>query len=315
MKFKTIRLGEITTINMGQSPKGNTYNTTNEGIPFLQGNRTFGSIYPIIDTWTTDPKKIAHKESVLMSVRAPVGALNIANQDVCIGRGLCSIEMKNKNNKYLYYLLKNSLNDIKNKSTGTVFDSINRIELENLEILNYDISTQNKIEKVLSSLDSKINNNNQTNNNLYELMKLKFSNWINNLESYEISDLSSIANYTNGLAMQKFRPVGEDGLPVIKIKEMNSGLTNETERCSSNVDEKVIINNGDVLFAWSGTLCMTIWCNGKAGLNQHIFKITSDRYPKWFYYFWTLKHLDKFIQIAAGKATTMGHIKRGELDL
>ena len=96
---------------------------------------------------------------------------------------------------------------------------------------------------------------------------------------------------------------------------MNSGLSSETERCSSNIDEDVIINDGDVLFAWSGTLCMTIWCNGKAGLNQHIFKVTSEKYPKWFYYFWTMKHLDKFIQIAAGKATTMGHIKRNELDL
>ena len=80
------------------------------------------------------------------------------------------------------------------------------------------------------------------------------------------------------------------------------------------IQKDVIVNDGDVLFAWSGTLCMTIWCNGKAGLNQHIFKVTSEKFPKWFYYCWTLKHLDKFIQIAAGKATTMGHIKRNELD-
>ncbi len=145
-------------------------------------------------------------------------------------------------------------------------------------------------------------------------MRLKFNEWIDNLEDYELSNLSSIANYKNGLAMQKYRPENEIGLPVIKIKEMNSGISAETERCKSDIDPEVIINNGDVLFAWSGTLCMTIWDSGKAGLNQHIFKVTSDKYPKWFYYFWTLKHLDKFIQIAAGKATTMGHIKRGELD-
>lgn len=145
-------------------------------------------------------------------------------------------------------------------------------------------------------------------------MHLKFNEWVEGLEDYEISNLSAIANYKNGLAMQKYRPENEIGLPVIKIKEMNSGVSAETERCKSDIDPEVIINNGDVLFAWSGTLCMTIWDSGKAGLNQHIFKVTSDKYPKWFYYFWTLKHLDKFIQIAAGKATTMGHIKRGELD-
>lgn len=152
------------------------------------------------------------------------------------------------------------------------------------------------------------------NNNLYVLMKIKFNNYIDNLEEYEESVLSKIANYKNGLAMQKFRPIDEIGLPVIKIKEMNSGITSETERCRSDIDKDVIIDNGDILFAWSGTLCMSIWCEGRAGLNQHIFKVTSDKYPKWFYYFWTLKYLDNFIEIAAGKATTMGHIKRTELD-
>lgn len=145
-------------------------------------------------------------------------------------------------------------------------------------------------------------------------MKIKFNNCIDNLEEYEESVLSKIANYKNGLAMQKFRPIDESGLPVIKIKEMNSGITSETERCRSDIESDVIIHNGDILFAWSGTLCMSIWCGGRAGLNQHIFKVTSDKYPKWFYYFWTLKHLDNFIEIAAGKATTIGHIKRTELD-
>ena len=145
-------------------------------------------------------------------------------------------------------------------------------------------------------------------------MKIKFNDYIENLDEYEESVLSKIANYKNGLAMQNYRSFNDNGLPVIKIKEMNSGITSETERCSSDIDEEIIINDGDVLFSWSGTLCMSIWCEGKAGLNQHIFKVTSNKYPKWFYYFWTLKHLDNFIEIAAGKATTMGHIKRTELD-
>ena len=314
MNNKPCRLKDIAKITMGQSPKGTSYNNQRQGVPFLQGNKTFGSLYPVIDTWTTEPTKIAKKDSVLMSVRAPVGDLNIANDNICIGRGLCSIEMNNGNNKYLLFLLKNSINKIKQKSSGTVFDSINKNELEEILIVDFDEDTQNKISEMLTNIDNKIQINNQINDNLLEILKLKFNNWINNLGEYTISNLSSIANYKNGLAMQKYRPINEEGLPVIKIKEMNSGLSNETERCSSNIDKDVIINDGDVLFAWSGTLCMTIWCNGKAGLNQHIFKVTSDKYPKWFYYFWTMKHLDKFIQIAAGKATTMGHIKRNELD-
>lgn len=169
MQFNKIKLKDIADINMGQSPSGSSYKNNGRGIPFLQGNKTFGSLYPTIDTWTTEPKKIGKKNSVLMSVRAPVGDLNIANKDICIGRGLCSIEMKNGNNQYLYYLLKNSIKKIKMKSTGTVFDSINRKELENIEILDFDKSQQKKISKVLFDIDKKIELNIQTNDNLYEL--------------------------------------------------------------------------------------------------------------------------------------------------
>ena len=214
--------------------------------------------------------------------------------------------------QYLYYKLLEI--NFKNLNEGTTIPSLRTQTLYELELDIDSIDKQNKIVNILSLIDKKIEYNMHTNNNLYEIMRLKFNEWIDNLEDYELSNLSSIANYKNGLAMQKYRPENEIGLPVIKIKEMNSGISAETERCKSDIDPEVIINNGDVLFAWSGTLCMTIWESGKAGLNQHIFKVTSDKYPKWFYYFWTLKHLDKFIQIAAGKATTMGHIKRGELD-
>lgn len=214
--------------------------------------------------------------------------------------------------KYLFY--KMSTLDLNDYNEGTTIPSLRTDTLYRIELDIPNKEEQDKVVKILNSIDKKIELNNQINNNLYEIMRLNFKGWIENLEDYEISNLSSIANYKNGLAMQKYRPENEVGLPVIKIKEMNSGLSEETERCKSDIDPEVIINDGDVLFAWSGTLCMTIWDSGKAGLNQHIFKVTSDKYPKWFYYFWTLKHLDKFIQIAAGKATTMGHIKRGELD-
>ena len=219
-------------------------------------------------------------------------------------------------NRYAYYYLKQDIvyNYLRGSQNSSTMPSINFGILNKLEIEVPSIDNQKKIIKILNDIDQKIELNNEINNNLHELMKIKFNNCIDNLEEYEESVLSKIANYKNGLAMQKFRPIDESGLPVIKIKEMNSGITSETERCRSDIDSDVIIDNGDILFAWSGTLCMSIWCGGRAGLNQHIFKVTSDKYPKWFYYFWTLKHLDNFIEIAAGKATTMGHIKRTELD-
>ena len=166
MDYKKVKLSEIANINMGQSPSGTSYNNDKKGMPFLQGNKTFGIMYPTIDTWTTEPKKIGKKDSILMSVRAPVGDLNVANEDICIGRGLCSIEMKNGNNQYLYYLLKNSINEIKMKSSGTIFDSINKTELENIKVLDFSKPYQEKIIKILFNIDKRINLNNQINNNL-----------------------------------------------------------------------------------------------------------------------------------------------------
>ena len=171
MKYRKVKLKDIATVIMGQSPKGSSYNNEKIGIPFLQGNRTFGRLYPTIDTWTAEPNKIGRRNSILMSVRAPVGDLNIANENICIGRGLCSIEMLNGNNQFLYYLLKNSISEIKIKSTGTIFDSINRTELENIEVLDFNEKQQNKVVNILFSIDKKIELNNQINDNLLEIGK------------------------------------------------------------------------------------------------------------------------------------------------
>ena len=161
-----MKLKDFVIINMGQSPKGETYNAEHKGMPFLQGRKTFGRLYPTIDTWTTSPIKIAKNGEILMSVRAPVGDLNFSNQDICIGRGLCSISAKNGRNKYLYYVLLNNMEKINQNSTGTIFSSINKNDLENLEIDFHSDKTQRKIEKILYDIDSKIELNNEINNNL-----------------------------------------------------------------------------------------------------------------------------------------------------
>ena len=129
------------------------------------------------------------------------------------------------------------------------------------------------------------------------------------------ASLLDIADYLNGLAMQKFRPLdNEIGLPVLKIKELRQGFCDEnSELCSPSIKPVYIIEDGDVIFSWSGSLLVDFWCGGKCGLNQHLFKVTSTKFDKWFYYAWTKHHLQKFIAIAADMATTMGHIKREEL--
>ena len=133
-------------------------------------------------------------------------------------------------------------------------------------------------------------------------------------EGWEEKPLDDIADYLNGLACQKYPPENEiEKLPVLKIRELNAGITKSSDWVTSQVEGKYIVEFGDVIFSWSGSLMVKIWDGPKCVLNQHLFKITSSRYPKWFYYLWTKHHLEKFISIADGKSTTMGHIKRDDL--
>ena len=131
---------------------------------------------------------------------------------------------------------------------------------------------------------------------------------------WRVKSLDAIANFLNGLALQKYPPENDsDFLPVIKIRELKQGITNNTDKASKEIPEHYIIDNGDVVFSWSGSLEVVIWCLGKGALNQHLFKVTSEKYPKWFYYQWVLFHLAQFQRIAKSKATTMGHIQRKHL--
>ena len=133
-------------------------------------------------------------------------------------------------------------------------------------------------------------------------------------EGWEMRSLDSIANYLNGLALQKFPPESEtEFLPVIKIAQLRAGNTNGADKASQQIKPEYVVVDGDVLFSWSGSLEVEVWNGGRGALNQHLFKVTSNEVPKWFYFFATRQHLSDFRAIAAGKATTMGHIQRKHL--
>lgn len=133
---------------------------------------------------------------------------------------------------------------------------------------------------------------------------------------WEVSPLSKIAEYMNGAAMQKYpAKKNKDYTPVLKIRELNLGITDDkSDKADINIPEKYKIHNGDIIFSWSGTLAIDIWTGGYAGLNQHLFKVSSNIVPKWFYYLATKFYIDEFIRIAEGNKTSMGHIKREHLD-
>ncbi len=191
-----------------------------------------------------------------------------------------------------------------------------REAFDNLYLTLPRLETQQKIALVLSSLDTKIDLLTRQNKTLEQLAETYFRQWFveEAEDGWEEKGLDEIADFLNGLACQKY-PVlnGEPGLPVIKIKEMRTGITESSDYATAAVPVKYIIAPGDVLFSWSGSLDVVIWSGDKGILNQHLFKVTSESYPQWFYYYWIKHYLNEFVGIADDKATTMGHIQRHHL--
>lgn len=226
---------------------------------------------------------------------------------------------------FLYYVLANddffAYSMVTSK--GTKMPRGDKFSIMQYEVPNFDLKTQRKISSILETLDDKIALNTAINENLEQQAQAIFKSWFVDFEpfggvmpsNWRQGNLLDIADFLNGLAMQKYRPKeSEIGLPVLKIKELRQGVCDSnSELCSPSIKPEYIIQNGDVVFSWSGSLLVDFWCGGVCGLNQHLFKVTSGKYDKWFYYSWTKYHLNRFIAIAADMATTMGHIKREEL--
>lgn len=229
-------------------------------------------------------------------------------------------------------------------SKGTKMPRGDKNQILRFHIPDIDFDRQLDISAVLSSIDAKINLNKKINDELeaatktlydYWFVQFDFPNkeglpykssggkmvWNNELkreipdsDEWHVGTLLDIADYTNGLPCQKFRPTGNDFLRVIKIKEMNEGFSSNSELVRSNIPEKSIIEDGDVLFSWSASLEVKIWTGGKGALNQHIFKVTSEKYPKSFYYYQVVNYLQHFKMMAENRKTTMGHITQEHLE-
>lgn len=223
---------------------------------------------------------------------------------------------------FLYYLICSPL--VRNPAIKSMVGSSGRQRVQTDVVAGLDIELpsieeQRKIGGLLKTIDDKIELNNAINNNLEQQAQAIFANEFLSFETlpkgWNQGSLIDIADYLNGLAMQKYRPSDDEiGIPVLKIKELRQGYCdNNSELCSPNIKPEYIIYDGDVIFSWSGSLLVDFWCGGVCGLNQHLFKVSSSKYDKWFYYAWTKHHLERFIAVAADKATTMGHIKRDEL--
>lgn len=283
-------------------------------------------------------KKPLGKHTILYSIDGTIGNIAKYRGEKCVlGKGACYLNCNPKIvvSSYLYYQLQSShfKSYIHLMSTGSTIKHISLKTMREYVFELPSLTDQRRIVSILSSLDRKIELNNKINADLEEMAQAIFKNWFVDFEPFKdgkfvdselgmipegwkVGRLTEIASYMNGLAMQKFPPENnEDSLPVLKIKELGQGFCGtDSDRCSCNIKDECRIHDGDVIFSWSGTLLVDVWCGGDCGLNQHLFKVTSKDYPKWFYYYWTKHHLQEFIHIAKDKAVTLGHIKRGHLE-
>lgn len=252
-----------------------------------------------------------------------VGAISLYKMTKCslLNQRVAKIIPKQGISKeYLYYFLKDeeTRNWLAQQSSGSANQAnISKKDIESVPILLPPLPEQRAIASVLSSLDDKIDLLHRQNATLEKMAETLFRQWFveEAKEEWEEKPLSSIAIFLNGLACQKFPPKdGINKLPVLKIKELSGGITENSDWATTEISSEYVVNNGDVIFAWSASLMVKIWDGETCILNQHLFKVTSIDYPKWFYYLWSKQHLAEFQSIAASHATTMGHIKRKDLD-
>jgi len=264
------------------------------------------------------------KQDIVLTTRGTVGNLAFYNEKVPYehirinsGMVIFRVDQDEIFPRYFYFLLKSNLFDdqVKAYATGSAQPQLPIRDIKRLEFLLPSIHEQRAIAGILGALDDKIELNRRMNRTLESMARAVFRQWFVESENdWEEKSLDEIADFLNGLALQKFpASEGEEYLPVIKIAQLRTNNTESADRASTDIPSQYVVEDGDILFSWSGSLTVVVWCGGKGALNQHLFKVTSEKYPKWFYYYWTKHHLADFQAIAAGKATTMGHIQRHHL--
>jgi type I restriction enzyme S subunit len=265
-KWKTVRLEDVCTINMGQSPDSSSYNQEGSGIPFYQGNADFGDLHPVTRFYCSQPIKIARKGDILISVRAPIGAINIATETCCIGRGLAALTAiaDQLDTKYLFYVLSYKNNELNNKGTGSTFKAISKQTLSEVKLPLPPLEIQRKIAKTLDTVSEILAMRKQQLAELDNLIKSifydMFGDPVTNEKGWEIKKLSDIGEVNRGVS--KHRPRNDPKLlggqyPLIQTGEVANAdviIRNYTQTYSELGFEQSKM--------WdSGTLCITIAAN------------------------------------------------------
>ena len=305
--------------------------------------RVFGSNGPI--GWTSEP--LAPGPGVILGRKGAYRGVEFSRDPYfVIDTAYYVLPKTDLDMRWLYYAIKHyKLGEI---DDGSPIPSTTRAAVYMLDLDVPPPSEQRAIAHVLGTLDDKIELNRRMSETLEAMARALFKSWFVDFdpvrakmdgrdpglpkeiadlfpsrmveselgeipEGWEVRSLDEIGHFLNGLALQKYPPVDELGLPVIKIAQLRAGNATGADRASADLDANYIVKDGDILFSWSGSLECVLWVGGEGALNQHLFKVTSATYPRWLCYLGIHTHLAGFRRIAASKATTMGHIQRHHL--
>lgn len=340
------------TSRIGDGIHGTPVYCENGGYPFVNGNNLKSGAIEITNDTKRVSKEEYEKyfiefdeKTLFLSINGTLGNLaKYQGEEMVLGKSAAYIKCTNIDIDFLYYYFQ--LKEVKsmmwNVATGSTIKNLSLASIRNMEIPTPPETIAKKIADVLLAIDKKIELNNRINAELEAMAKTLYDYWFVQFdfpdangkpyktsggkmiynptlkreipEGWSDASLVDIATFTNGIACQKYYPTGDEPTyKVIKIREFSSGFDDSSESVHRGVPEKVVVNDGDILFSWSATLEVKLWAGGTGALNQHIFKVTSENYPKTFYYFEVLKYLEYFKMVAELRKTTMGHITKDHL--
>lgn len=311
-----ILLKDVGNITMGQSPKSETYNTIGEGLPFFQGKADFGILHPKKRIWCTASKKEAHKNDLLISVRAPVGALNIALDECSIGRGLAAISINaNNDTKYIYYNLCYLKPQLQQQSTGSTFDAINKAKLEKLVIKKRSLSEQVKIRRILDSLSEQIQIKLELLNHYDMLIKSRFIELFGDPNNpYNVLwPIVPISKVTDCMVPGRDKPKSFTGtIPWITIDDLI--VNNTTEKSKNNigltVDEiksvkRKCIPSGSIIMSCVGNLGLCSISACELVINQQLHSFQCKSMVDNFYLMYYLSFLKGYMNKMATNTTVL----------
>ena len=262
--MKYIKLKDVCKINMGQSPDSSSYNESGEGIPFFQGNADFGDRYPVTRIWCSEPKKVAQENDILISVRAPIGAINYSKEKCCIGRGLAALTVdKTKiSEKLLFWVLKAKKEELNRHGTGSTFKAISKKSLEELLIPQIDIKEQEKDVEILEKIYMIIQNKHKELKLLTDLISARFvemfgtlDNPTQNFQTARLEELcSKITDGKHGGCVQEkgtkryfvgAREIYDDKIHYDTAPEINiNEFEKDYKRCNVEIGDFLIVNTG-----------------------------------------------------------------------